>query len=339
MTLAKTYGSWEIADSLDEGGQAHVFIVRNIIDQRKAVLKRLKNIHRLDRFKTEFKVMQSHDGQFFPKILDADLSGNHPYFVMEYFEKGCLREELVKNWSVGEKLDFYIYLILAVAFAHTQGVIHRDLKPENILVADDNLPRVTDFGLCFLDDDGTRQTFTNEAVGSFRFMAPEMEDGKSDKIGQQTDIYSLGKIGYWLFAGKIYNRERHRAPEFDLTKARKEHWRYYFNDFLDRATNHDPDSRLRQTAEMIMELQYVERAMKEGVRYLDLKVDQICSFCRFGKYQVAVEALDPNTALQIQNFGFLPVGTSKWLILSCDQCGNIQAFRKDLCDQWKWKDI
>ncbi|MBX3319101.1 MAG: serine/threonine protein kinase [Nitrospira sp.] len=337
--MARTYGDWEIADALDEGGQAHVFIVRNIKDKRRAVLKRLKNNKRLDRFQAEFKVMQRHDGQFFPKVLDADLSGDRPYFVMEYFERGCLTEELVKNWSLKDKLNFYTYLILAVACANNEGVIHRDLKPGNILVTDDNRPRVTDFGLCYLDDYGARQTLTDEAVGSFRFMAPEMEDGKSDKIGQQTDIYSLGKIGYWLFAGKIYNRERHRDPQFDLTKESTEPWRFYFNDFLDRVTNHDPDARPRRTAEMVVDLKYVQLAITDGIRYLDLKVDQICSFCRFGKYQVTVDALDPNTANTVRDFGFVPVGASKWLILSCDQCGNVQTFRKDLCEQWKWKDI
>ena len=335
--MAKIYGEWEVKRNLDEGGQAHIFLVRNIKDEREAVLKRLKNISRLDRFKTEFKVMEGHDGRFFPKILDADLDGERPYVVMEYLERGCLTEELVKKWSLEDKVRFYVYLILAVAYANNEGVIHRDLKPGNILVTNDNLPRVTDFGICFLDEVGERQTLIDEAIGSFRFMAPEMEDGKADKIGQQTDIYSLGKIGYWLFAGKIYNRERHRDPQFDLTKDSTEPWRYYFNDFLDRVTNHDPNARPKQTAEMVLEFEYVRRAIQERIRYLDMKVDQLCAFCGVGKYRVTVDALDPNKATNVRNFGFVPVGAPQWLILICDRCGNIQTFRKDLCERWTWK--
>jgi serine/threonine protein kinase len=337
MSLTKLYGDWAIERNLDEGGQAHIFLVRNIKDQRQAVLKRLKNINRLDRFKTEFKVMQGHDGRFFPKIFDVDLEGERPYVVMEYFEKGCLTEELIRDWSLEEKLQFYLHLILAVAYANNQGVIHRDLKPGNILVTNNNNPRVTDFGICFLDEEGKRETLIDEAIGSFRFMAPEMEDGKVEKIGQQTDIYSLGKIGYWLFAGKIYNRERHREPQFDLTKEHSEPWRYYFNDYLDRVTNPNPDARPKQTAEMVLEFQYVRRAIRENIRYLDLKLNQHCSFCGVGDYQITVDALDPNKAIRIQNFGFVPVGAPQWLILACDRCGNIQAFRKDLCKNWSWK--
>jgi serine/threonine-protein kinase len=220
---------------------------------------------------------------------------------------------------------------------NNEGVIHRDLKPGNILVTNDKLPRVTDFGICFLDDQGKRQTLIDEAVGSFRFMAPEMEDGRADKIGQQTDVYSLGKIGYWLFAGKIYNREKHREPQFDLTKEGTEPWRHYFNDYLDKVTNPDPDSRPNKTAAMLEEFEYVRRAIQENIRYLDLRIDQTCLFCGLGRYHIAVDALDPNATDRVHNFGLSPVGMSQWLIMTCDRCGNVQLFRKDLCKQWSWK--
>ncbi|MEE9158686.1 MAG: hypothetical protein V3U60_09915 [Gammaproteobacteria bacterium] len=98
-------------------------------------------------------------------------------------------------------------------------------------------------------------------------------------------MYSLGKIGYWLFASKIYNGEKHRDPEFDLTKEKGESWRYYFNDFLDKVTNHDPDKRLSSTASMITEFEYAQRAIDESIGYLDLTVDQSCAFCGYGKYR------------------------------------------------------
>jgi len=336
--LGKRYGDWEILSSLDEGGQAHIFLVKNANNDQIAVLKRLKNTNRLERFQAELSVMQGNNGKFFPKIYDARLDGDRPYYVMEYFKNGALSEGLIETWSLADKVRFYLYLILAVTYANNEGVIHRDLKPGNILVTDDKLPRVTDFGICYIDDRGERQTLVDEAVGSFRFMAPEMEDGRAEEIGQQTDIYSLGKIGYWLFAGKIYNREKHRDPEFDLTRDGADSWRYYLNDYLDTVTNHDPDKRPKETAQLVLEFSLVRRAIEEKIRYLDLKIEQKCSFCGVGKYIVAVDALDKNNATRIHNFGFVPVGAPQWLVMCCDRCGNIQAFRKDLCRQWTWKD-
>jgi serine/threonine protein kinase len=230
-----------------------------------------------------------------------------------------------------------MHLVLAVAYANQNGVIHRDLKPDNILLTADALPRVTDFGICYPDDQGQRQTLLEEAVGSFRFMAPEMEDGRSDQIDQHTDIYSLGKIAYWLFAGRIYNRERHRDPQFDLTKQGSDSWRYYLNDYLDKATHHNPDARPKTTAQLIVEFEQVRRAIRDEIRYLDLALDQKCAFCGTGTYRIVVKSLDSDNNAQVHNFGFAPVGAPKWLIVVCDRCGNVQTFRKDLCKEWAWK--
>lgn len=339
--MAQQYGRWHIVKQLGEGGQSHIYLVEDKQNRTIAVLKRLKNIKRIERFKTEFEVMSSRDEQsklHFPEIFDADLTAEKPYFVMEYFPAGCLTENLVKGWTLEEKADLYVHLVLAVGYANLKGVIHRDLKPENILVTDKR-PKVTDFGICFLDDKGERQTMLDEAMGSFRFMAPEMEDGQTDLIGMTTDIYSLGKIAYWLFAGRIYNREKHRDPSFDLAKEGKDSWRHYLNDFLDKTTNHDPKKRIQQTAEVIVEFENVRLAMTQGIRYLDVNVEQECSFCRRGKYMVQVNSIGPNSthATAIENYGFTPRGNPQALILVCDLCGNIQYFRKDFTNKWGWK--
>ena len=57
------------------------------------------------------------------------------------------------------------------------------------------------FGLCLLADDEERQTGLDEAVGSRYFMAPEFEDGKIEDVTANADVYSLGKLLYWLVSG------------------------------------------------------------------------------------------------------------------------------------------
>jgi serine/threonine protein kinase len=337
--MGKLYGKWRVMDSLGEGGQAHVFLVESLTDGSVAVLKRLKNVKRLERFESEFAALSSLEGKgFFPKVLAVDLSADAPYIVMEYFANGSVTEAMVDGWTLDEKITFYENLIEAVGNAHDSAVIHRDLKPANILVTDEKLPRVTDFGICYVDEAGTRQTLVDEPVGSFRFMAPEMEDGRSDLVGTATDVYSLGKLGYWLFSGKIYNRERHRDPQFDLSAVGSEHWRYFFNDFLDRATAVAPTERLQTTAEVRLAFQKVRNAMSHETRYLDIAIDQKCIFCRTGTYKTmhnSATGSDHPSALN--DFGFQAVGNPKALIMVCESCGNTQIFRRDLCNKWSWK--
>lgn len=336
--MASKYGNWEIQKSIGEGGQAFIYLAsRN--DGQIGVIKRLKNVKRKERFIKEVECIKDDPKGFFPKILDIDLNAAKPYFVMEYFPNGCLREEVIASWGLEQKIAFIIRLMLAVGYANLNGVIHRDLKPENILIDDELRPKVSDFGICFLDDSGNRETLTEEAAGSFRFMAPELEDGRSDLVGPQSDVYSVGKIAYWLFSGgNIYNRERHREEQFDLANSIDGHWPYFFNDFLDKATHHESAERIMTCPELVVAFEEVRMAMMEGARYLDASIEQKCGFCKHGTYSVKVDSLDLHAgATRVSNFGFNPVGTCQWLILVCDTCGNVQSFRKDHCNNWSWK--
>jgi hypothetical protein len=103
----------------------------------------------------------------------------------------------------------------AVEHAHRRGVLHRDLKPSNILLASpadpaatDLSPRITDFGLAKLVEDGSGATLagcptqTGAVLGTPRYMAPEQADGRSKAVGPAADIYALGVLLYEVLTGR-----------------------------------------------------------------------------------------------------------------------------------------
>jgi hypothetical protein len=140
-------------------------------------------------------------------------------------------------------LGIFQQLCLAVAFAHTRGVVHRDLKPSNVMVGDFGEVVLLDWGLCKIIAEGTRssrstsgrwQTVHGQIIGTPAYMAPEQAMGLIDQVDERTDVYGLGAILYHFltlrppFAGKT-NREivqrvlreavvplRQRAPEMDI---------------------------------------------------------------------------------------------------------------------------
>jgi serine/threonine protein kinase len=337
--MSNTFGNWKIVKSLGEGGQAHIYLAKNDKNEL-GVIKRLKNINRKNRFITEINSIKDDLKGYFPKIIEVNIDTDKPYFIMEFISKGGLKEDIIKDWDLQKKSDFYIKILQAVSYAHSKSVIHRDLKPENILVDQNDNPKVSDFGICFIGDSGERETLSAEAVGSFRYIAPELESGRSDLIGTYTDVYSLGKISYWLFSnGKMYNRERHRENEFNLSNIIKENWTYHLNDFIDRATDGNYNKRIQNVPELLKTFLEVQKAMINKLRYLDLNIEQECSFCGIGHYEIVIDSLKPSgySNTQVRNFGFSPVGSSQWLIMVCNCCGNVQMFRKDKSKNWSWK--
>lgn len=169
-------------------------------------------------------------------------------------------------------------------------------------------------------------------------MAPELEDGKSDLIGPHSDVYSLGKLAYWLFSGgTLYNRERHRDPDFNLATKTKEHWVHFLNDFLDDSTNPDISRRIKDVPTQIIKFDTVRQSMTELSRYLSVSVEQGCAFCKRGIYRLGPSSLGHTNALDVKNFGVTPYTGSEWQILVCDTCGNVQLFRKDQAPKWSWK--
>lgn len=105
----------------------------------------------------------------------GELSGR-PYLVTE-FVAGKSIEELSPPLPEAEAVALVLGVTRGLSAAHRRGVLHRDIKPGNILVATDGTPKLVDFGLAKVVDEGRREAVELAPTGE---LDPEALNGLLD---------------------------------------------------------------------------------------------------------------------------------------------------------------
>lgn len=101
---------------------------------------------------TEVKALQFLTHPNIVTLKEVILENQKLYLVYELLDKD-LYKLIDKKRKNREKIEeeqikiFMFQLLKAVAFIHKKGYFHRDLKPENLVLRDENLLKLTDFGI------------------------------------------------------------------------------------------------------------------------------------------------------------------------------------------------
>lgn len=159
------------------------------------------NPRQLDRFAREGEMLRQLNHPNIVKVLAAVEDDGQHYIIMEYVQGGSLRDLLDQQpqLSLSRILSIAIDVADALTRTHRLNIIHRDLKPANVLLAEDGSPRLTDFGLAFLDD-GANLTQSGALVGTIDYIPPEACQGKA--LDKRMDIWSFGVMLFEMLAGQ-----------------------------------------------------------------------------------------------------------------------------------------
>ncbi|HRI03759.1 MAG TPA: serine/threonine-protein kinase [Pyrinomonadaceae bacterium] len=233
QTIGKQFGTYRIIRELGFGGMGAVFLAERTdgeFEQKvaiKVIRQTIAESHMVERFRRERQILASLNHPNIAKLLDGGVSENaEPFLVMEYVDGLSIGKFAdAKNLNIREKLGLFLKVSAAVAYAHRNLIVHRDIKPGNILVTDDGEPKLLDFGLAKLADDGLA-TDAEQTQTAFRALTPAYASPEQIQGGQITtasDIYSLGVVLYELLTGeRPFNPEGKTLDEIVRTSGLRE---------------------------------------------------------------------------------------------------------------------
>jgi len=363
---------WTWVGDLPEGGQGHTFIVRRAdgSDTKQYVLKRLKNPKRKEYCDREIQVCMTLGHPNVLKVLEHGVTPKgKPFLITEYCDGGSLTKTAkISSPLAGLLLFHQIALGVSHAHEHEPTVSHLDLKPDNVLLKD-GVAVVGDFGICFVAEG--QVSLTSEGPrGSIYYCAPELRNPKiPDEISLKTsDVYSLGKILYWIFTHDVYDgheEEYGSDPNRSLAKIFTGSPEFAFIDELvSVSVRRNPSDRLTDATEFASRIERTIDRIKANGHVLDLRIPQRCLYCAEGNYH-PVHELTPdsrgrapsakfpslserrnyrNSTSVTQTSIYEPLARDAqsilgtitnfrsfiYLFLACDYCGNVQYFRLDL---------
>jgi len=214
---------YQIERRIARGGQASVFLARQVPLDRKVALKVLNpppgvNAARLETFRERFlleaKTLATLDHPNIVVVYDYGQIKPEQYYIAMEFVEGQRFGELLKDGPMKPTrlLALGYQVCEALRYAHSLGVVHRDVKNSNILVRVDHQGneqvKVVDFGIAKLQSGEADLTNSGVLLGSPHFMAPEQ--ARPDPVDHRVDIYAMGVflyrglVGQYPFSGQSF---------------------------------------------------------------------------------------------------------------------------------------
>ena len=205
---------YTVLEEFAKGGTATVSIARDKNLRRIVAVKSLKEESKtkddmIKAFVSEARVTAQLDH---PSIIPVyGLSGDEEtgvHLIMKLVNGKTLREylkNLALNYKVRgiktfdeealmrKRLEIFLRVCDAIAYAHHRNIMHRDLKPENIMLGEFMEVFVMDWGLAKeIPPEGQKKDEKERIAGTPRYFAPEILRG--DRGDARADIFTLGLI-------------------------------------------------------------------------------------------------------------------------------------------------
>jgi len=275
ITTGSRLGTYEILETLGEGGMGIVYRARDSRLQRDVALKvvhpHLLDATHLERFRREARVLAALGHPSVASVYEFGEADGTAFIVMEFVPGETLADRLVTGpLPAAEVVRIACHVAAALESVHDKGIVHRDLKPANIKLTPGGVVKVLDFGLAksTRGTDGSHSDLltgtvkTREGViaGTVGYMSPEQARGQD--IDRRTDVWAFGCVLYEMVVGRPVFAGPTTADTIAAVMERPVNWTAIPADappaisrVLRRCLQRDPKQRLRDIADARLELE------------------------------------------------------------------------------------
>ena len=214
LVLPDLEQEYRITKELSAGGSAVISLAEDRFLKREVVLKSLRSSFLSDpsrrrAFIREAQLMaQLEHPSIVPVYGIAKDSSGGLHIIMKQVRGESLRDLMKKlretysakkptrageRKSLHDRLELFIRICDAVAFAHSKRVLHGDLKPGNIMIEQSHNVYVMDWGNAGIVDETADETDLKDTIsGTPSYLSPEAVRGETTDF--RSEVFTLGLI-------------------------------------------------------------------------------------------------------------------------------------------------
>eukprot|EP00092_Neocalanus_flemingeri_P023334 GFUD01025300.1.p1 GENE.GFUD01025300.1~~GFUD01025300.1.p1 ORF type:complete len:487 (-),score=199.35 GFUD01025300.1:109-1569(-) len=130
--------------------------------------------------------------------------GRRQFIFLEYCSGGELFDRIEPDVGMPEyqAQRFFNQLICGLEYLHKKGVSHRDIKPENLLLDENDVLKISDFGMATVFRHQGKERLLERRCGTMPYIAPEILV-RSQYNAEPADIWSCGVVLVAMLTGEL----------------------------------------------------------------------------------------------------------------------------------------
>jgi hypothetical protein len=201
-----------ILSKLGEGGMGVVYKALDTKLEKHVAIKMVRPEYAAN---ADYRRRLVSEAQLAARLSHPNIATVHALFdegpdlfiVSEYVPGSSLREIVSRGpLPYARLVEMFTGIASGLEAAHAKGIIHRDLKPDNVLLAEDEVPKIVDFGLAKSTRAILSHTRLNSRSGTHpgtpAYMAPEqIEEEPGQRLDFRCDLFAFGVTLYEAASG------------------------------------------------------------------------------------------------------------------------------------------